>query len=233
MSYTVTQLVTNSYYLSSVVAPGLETVTGEQLNEGLDLLNFCISDLSLDFRKIPYYTTYAFAGIIGQETYFVPGLVEVETLTFFINSIRYSMINTYRKPYFGSSRANDINSLPFCYEVERVLNGSNISVYFWPDQEYPFELHGRFILPQVSLNQDLTLNLELFYINYLRHYLAKYICAQYNIDMPIQAMAEFRRMEADICDMTQFDYSMTKMSCMQKRSGFNYADANLGHGWRP
>ena len=158
MSYTVTQLITNAYSASGIVSRGFQKMTGQQLNDGLQFLNDIIADKAIEKDMIPYFTKYEFFGVAGQETYFIPNLERLETLTFFIDDVRYQMREIDRKIYFGTSRANNINSLPFNWHVERCLGGANIYLYFFPQSNYPIEAWGTFRLSQVVLNQDLSSN---------------------------------------------------------------------------
>lgn len=236
MAYTVTNLINDAWNLSGVVAPELETVDGFQITKGLQLLNQLLSLKTIDYRKIPYYTTYQFNAVTGQQTYFIAGLTEVETFTFFLNTVRYSMIPQYRKHYFGSPRAEGVTSLPYSWFCERTHNGSNLSIYFFPDQDYLMEIHGRFDLPQYTLdtiNTDLSLSLEGYYTLFLQYELAAYICDFYNIQFLPQNSKRLRELERKIDDSAPFDFAMYKVSSLQAQTGFNYADVNIGHQWRP
>jgi len=159
MSYTVTKLLTNAYYLSGIVSREFQTVSGTQLNDGLDILNDILADKTVDNGMIPYYTTdFNFNAIIGQEQYFIQNLIEIETMCFFIGTVRYSMSSSHRKKYFGDARANNVTSLPFNYHVESCFGGANVFLYFFPDQPYSMQCTGQFRLSSVSLGQDLTSN---------------------------------------------------------------------------
>src|SRR6267142_2645318 len=89
---TVTDLITERFYLSSVISEELETISGLQLSIGLRLLNALLAVKSIDGSKITYYQKYDFTAVIGQEMYFIPGLIDLATFTFFLDTIRYSMI---------------------------------------------------------------------------------------------------------------------------------------------
>lgn len=236
MAYTTTELITRAWYLSSIVARGEETVDGSQLNDGLTMLNSLLSFKSADQRMIPYYGPYSFTGIIGQEKYSIPGLILSQTLTFTIpggGNVRYPMRLVDRTTYFGSPRANNVNSLPFTYHVEREKSGSDLYMYFKPDRAYEFELFGKFALNSVTKDQDLSLILDLFYIDYLRYALAEYMCQEYNITFQPQNQAKLNEFEATIFDISPIDFTVKKNSCLQKRGSLNYAQVNIGQGYTP
>jgi len=156
MTYSVTKLITEAYNSSSVVSRQFETIQGYQLNDGLLWLNQLLGDKALDSGDIPYITQqYAFNAVVGQETYFIPGLASIDALVFYIGSVRYQMNYVDRIKYFGSPRANNINALPVSYTYERVPGGCNIWVYFWPQQAFEFNVTGNFFIDSVTLNQDL------------------------------------------------------------------------------
>jgi hypothetical protein len=158
MAYSVTQLITNAYYASGIVSREFETVSGSQLNDGLQFLNDILADKTIEKDMVPYFTKYEFFAVAGQEEYFIPNLESIETLTFFLNNVRYQMREIDRKVYFGSSRANNISSLPFNWHLERCLGGVNLFLYFFPQTNYPLEVWGTFRLTGVVLNQDLSSN---------------------------------------------------------------------------
>lgn len=234
MTYTVTKLITNSWYLSGIVSRDLETITADQLTGGLDLLNSVLAIKTADKKHIPYFTVYDGLTLVqGQTEYFVENLISVQSMTFFQDTVRYSMIPTARKDYFATGRVEGIQSLPSEYHIERTLNGTNIFLYFYPMSNYPTQIVGKFSLASVSLNQDLLETIDLFYIEYLRYCLANYMCEEYNITFQPQAADKLKQYEAMMIDVSPIDFSMSKISTLQGSTSLNYGDINIGHGWRP
>lgn len=219
--------------MSGVLARNLQTITSDQLSDGLDLLNAILAVKSANTRLIPYFTEYNFNAVTGQETYFIPNLLAVETFTFYIGLVRYSTSPQKRKTYWGSGRIDNVTSLPFQWEVERQLGGTNLNIYFFPNQNFPLVIFGKFALSQVTLNQDLSTILDLFYIEYLRYALAEQICIDYIIEMQPRAIVRLQELESIIMHISPPDLTLTKLSSMGKEPSLNYADANLGMGWRP
>lgn len=231
MAYTVTKLITESYYLSGRLARGLQSITGEQLNNGLSLLNAVLSVKSVNERLIPYFNSYDFTAVINQEKYFIPNMVYCETLTFNYQNVRYSMVPMGRVEYHGSARVNNISSLMFNYEVERCLGGSNLFMYFLPDMTYPCTVWGKFSLLSVVLNQDLEATLDDFYIEYLRYALAEYICQDSNIAFQPQNQAQLEAYEKQFMDISAPDLRIQKSSGLVGKQPSLWGQANLGHGW--
>lgn len=235
MPYTVRQLVTKAWYLSGIVSRELQTVSGAQITEGVDLLNALLAIKTANSRLIPYYSQpFNVTLVTGQEKYYVPNLISVETLTFFIGTIRYSMLETDRVTYFGSPRVNDITALPYNWHLERTLGGANIFIYFLPaDTLNPLQLVGKFSLGNVTVDQDLLLTLDQFYVEYLRYALTEYICNDYNISVTPQTANKLAEYEQVITDISSFDFTIQKQSTLQQSTSINYGDVNLGKGWRP
>ncbi len=233
MAYTAQKLITRAWYLSGIVARELQTVTGDQITEGLDLLNALLAIKTANNRLIPYYDTVNFTGVIGQERYNIDNLINVESLTFNIGAVRYSMLEMDRVTYFGTPRVNNIQALPYSFHVERTLNGAYIYVYFTPQSNYPFEIVGKFSLDSVTLDQDLSLTLDAFYIEYLRYALAEYMCNDYNISLTPQVSKKLDDYEQIITDISPIDLTIQKLSTLQQNTSINYGDVNIGQGWRP
>lgn len=232
MAYTVTELITNAFYVSGIVSRDFQVVSGAQINDGLELLNEVLTDKFAEKGMIPYYRKYDFNAVAGQEVYFIPDLIEIETLTFFINSVRYAMRKNFRIAYFGNARAQNIESLPFNWHFERQLGGGNIYLYFLPDKNYPLQVWGQFGLAQAALNDDLSLSYDQFYISYLKYALANRLCIDFNYDVPPGAKEQLLKYELMISKRVgPMDLHMGKISTIGRTHTLNYAQANLGKGW--
>jgi hypothetical protein len=232
MAYITNQLISGAYYAAGIVSREFETVSGSQMTDGLTWLNNIITEKSVDSGMIPYETTYNANFIIGQESYYIPNLIQIDTLTFFLENVRYAMKYEKRNVYFGSSRVTNINTLPFEWYFERQFGGGNLYIYFSPDQNYPMEIHGIFMLPTVALGQDLTLTLDQFYITYLRYALADRICSEFAYVTPDNVIRQLGKYEAFINKNSRIlDLRIQKTSTLQKRGSLSWSFINLGHGF--
>ena len=232
MAYTTNQLIAGSYYEAGIVSREFETVSGTQFSDALSWLNDIIAEKSVDQGMVPYETTYTGNFIIGQEIYYIPNLIQIDTLVFFLDQVRYAMKYTQRNDYFGSSRVENIKTLPFEWYFERQMGGGNLYIYFQPDQTYPFEIHGIFLQAAVSQGQDLTTVFDTFYITYLRYALADRICSEFAYVTPPNVLRQLSKYEAWIDKNSRIlDLRIAKSSTLQKRGSLNYAFINLGHGW--
>jgi len=232
MAYTTNQLISGSFYSAQIVSREFETVSSEQISDGLQWLNDIITEKTVDEGMVPYETTYNQNFIIGQEIYYIPNLIQIDTLVFFYDQVRYAMNYTKRNAYFGSSRVQNILTLPFEWYFEKQFGGGNLYVYFFPDQNYPLEIHGIFRIPPVILGQDLSLTFDQFYITYLRYALADRICSEYSYVTPDNVLRQLNKYEGFIDKNSRIlDLRISKTSSLQNRGNFNYAFINLGHGW--
>lgn len=232
MAFTTNQLISGAYYAAGVVGREFETVSGDQISDGLIWLNDILEEKAVDEKMVPYETTSTFNSVIGQEEYSIANLIAIDTLTFTKDNVRYSMRYEKRNEYFGSNRVNNITSLPFEWYFERGLGGGTLYIYFLPDQGYPFEIHGVFRLAQVALGQDLELTIERFYITYLRYALAERICSEYNYTIPPGVMKQLSKYEAFIAKKSRsMDLSVVKTSTLQSNRGYNWGYINLGRGF--
>lgn len=232
MAYTTLQLINNAYYESGIVSRGFETVGGQQANDGLQFLNDLIADKTVENGLIPYYEEYNFTAVIGQEKYFIPDLISIDTFVFYIDTVRYQTENRARREYFGTSRADNIQSLPGSWHMERCFQGANLYIYFKPNLAFPLTIWGQFRLQQVVINQDLSLTLDRFYINYLKFDLAARLCAEFNYNVPPGVAKALANYEDSISKKSgPMDLRLVKLSTLQRRGGINYGQVNIGHGW--
>lgn len=233
MPYTARTLISRSWYLSGIVARRLQSVTGDQATDGLNLLNALLDWKSVQIDLIPYWTYYEFPLVIGQEQYFIPNLLAIESLTFNIATVRYPTNPSTRIAYFGSGRAEGINSLPSNWYFNRSLGGGSIYLYFNPGAAYPCHIMGKFGLQEVTLDTDLLTIYDPSYVEYLRYALAQYMCSEYGILMNPESYKIFMAIQRQLMDVSPPDLSMRKSSILTRGAGFTFADANIGHGWRP
>jgi hypothetical protein len=232
MAYTTLQLINNAYYESGIVSRGFETVSGQQAIDGLQFLNDLLQDKTVENGLIPYYQEYNFTAVAGQEAYFIPDLINVDTFVFFIDTVRYQTENRARREYFGTSRADNIQSLPGSWHMERTFGGATLYIYFKPNTAYPLTIWGQFRLDEVTINQDLSLTLDRFYINYLKYDLANRLCAEYNYSVPPGVAKTLQKLEDAISKKSgPMDLRLIKLSTLQRRGGINYGQVNIGHGW--
>lgn len=237
MAYTSQKLISEAWYLSGIVSRELETVSGSQIDDGLFRLNGFLAMKSADTGLIPYYQVVDGNFIAGQELYYIPNLIHIESLTFYLsspsdpNSVRYSMQEATREQYFATGRVENITTLPYQWHLERVLGGSNLRVYYEPQEDYPYQLVGKYILNQTVLNQDLSLIYDPFYIEYLLYGLAQYLCEWYNVVPPPFVVKQLAAFENSIRDTSPMDLTMRKLEYFSSQSGLTYAQSNIGKGF--
>lgn len=232
MTYPAILLISRSWNLSGIVAKGFETVSGDQSTEGLFLLNELLDIKSADINLIPYYKRYGSVFVTGQEEYFINGLVSIETMTFNLSGpVRYPMNYCNRDKYFGSGRVNNIMSIPFEYYYNREEGGSRVYVYYLPDAAYPFDITGKFSLTNVSLQTDLSLVYDGFYIAYLRYALAKYMCQDQDITFPSDKEMQLQELIKKLNQVSPPDFTTQKVNFITNRTSLNWAQINIGKGW--
>lgn len=156
MGMTAQQLITRSWFLSGIVARNLQVPTGDQITDGLQLLNALLDFKQIEIDLIPYYTYIELPLVAGQEYYFLPNVAEVELATFNIDVVRYPMDRQHRRAYFGSGRIDNIQTLPFNWNFNRGQNGGTLSLYFLPQSNYALKMMVKLFLTDVALTTDLS-----------------------------------------------------------------------------
>ncbi len=248
MAYYAQELVTRAWYLSGIIARNLQQVTGDQLTDGLRLLNALLDFKQIETDLLPYWTYIQMPLVAGQEFYFLPNVADVELATFNIDTVRYPMNYTSRRAYFGSSRVDDISSLPFNWNFNRGEDGGTLAIYFMPEANYILKMSAKIFLNNVSLGTDLTnisttlpytfletsnSGYDTSYIEYLRYALAEYMCSEYGILFNPQSAAILRKYERKLMYMSPPDLTINKSSILTEGTLLNYGDVNQGRGWRP
>lgn len=234
MTYTARTLITQALYLSGKVSRNFETPTNDEISDGLSLLNSVLAIKTANNRLIPYYQYSSINLVAGQESYFIPNLIEIAVTNFYIGSVRYPTQEINRTKYFGAPRVDTVNTLPSGWHLERSFGGSTLYVYPFPQSNYTYNYVGKFFLSQVAnLDVDLAATLELFYIEYLRYALAEYICSESNIVFQPQSYQKLNEYEAIIADISPIDFTMKISSTFSREAGMQWAFVNLYNGWLP
>ncbi len=250
MAYLAQTLITRSWYLSGIIARNLQTPTGDQITDGLALLNALLDFKQIETDLIPYWTYIEMPLVADQEYYFLPYVAAVESLTFNIDVVRYPMESITRRNYYGSGRVDNIESLPFSWNYNRALGGGNLAIYFLPESDYTLKMMAKLFLVDVALNTDLTNISEIVpytfinsanqgydtsYIEYLRYKLAQFMCSEYGIQFNPESAKILQGYERKLMYVSPPDLSMIKTTILTRdqNPGYNYGDVNIGHGWRP
>ncbi len=234
MAYLASNLISDAYYLSGIVARQFEEPTGAQMSDGLLNLNDVLQDRTVDEATIPYTQKYLLNAVPGTADYFIPDCIDVDVFVFYINSLRYQTRNQQRTDFRGSFRPVNIQSLPWNWNFERELNGGTLSLYFVPDVAYPLEIWGSFRLSNVTMFQDLSDTLDQFYTNFLKFLLAERLCAFNSYIVPKNVSDQLERYYKWIGNNTNImDLRMQKLSSLNGGTAINYAIVNLSGGWLP
>lgn len=233
MSYLARKLITKAFHTSGIVAKDLQSITGAQASEGLELLNELLAIKTVQQELIPFFKEYTLTAVVGQEKYFIPNLIEIETFTFNIDTVRYPTEKKGRVQYFGSGKAENIQSLPFSWHLEKAKGGANLYLTFLPAAAYPLKIWGKFSLDSIaSLDVDLSLTYDLPYLIYLRYALAEYICSEYNMPLPSQASIKLSEIEQSVIYISPKDYSLKQVTSIGE-PGVDWYRINILGGWTP
>lgn len=234
MPRTARSIINEAYYLSGIVSRKFQSVSGDQETDGLKYLNDVLAGKGITGSLIPYYKEYSLNAVSGQEKYFIPGLIQAETFTFNIGSVRYSLDARQRRKYFGSPRQDNIKSLPYSWHIERTLNGADLYIYFLPNTNYPMKLWGKFKLDKITdICDDLELIYDDYYLDFLGHETARKICMYHAVPIPTELLKELAVLEEQLTYVSPIDTSLKKKSSLSTPYGISYGYANLGTGWTP
>jgi hypothetical protein len=209
MVYTVTQLISNAWNLSGIVAAQAETVSGEQLKEGLDHLNDFLALQSTESRMIPYTRIYFFECQAKQDEFLIEHLLQIDVLTLSEKDMVYTLQSLRRKDFFTQPCQHYSPARPQAYHSEPDKGGSRLFLSPTPSKNYRLRLVGKFGLSEVNYNDDLNAIYGREYILYLRYGLADYLCDLYN--HPFAAKTKLSLLEAKLRNYSSLDLGMNKV----------------------
>jgi hypothetical protein len=212
MPCTVTELITKAWNLSGIVAAQAETVSGDQLKEGLDHLNDFLALQSANSRMIPSTRIQQLICIPHSEKLFVEHLIALDALTLREEEPRCFLLQSLpllgRKEYFSRDYPSFLR--PRFYHLEKTKGGSYLFLSPTPDRAYPLRLVGKFGLTEVDYNDDLSLFYDRDYLFYIRYGLADTLCDLYN--HPFTAKGKLKEIERKLLDASPLDLNVEKIS---------------------
>lgn len=236
MAANTQELIADALYLSGIVARENEVPSASEIGDGLKQLNSLLSQKQTQMSLNPYYQIYNFNAIVGKEDYFIPNLIDIETITYTISTLRYSMVKLGRDRYFGSARVNNIESLPTWYFCEQKLGGATIYMYPLPNIAYPFEVHAKFRLSNVTQFQDLTNFFDENYRDFLMVSLAKRLLIYQGFPIPQTVIDLQKEVESNIRNLMAPKDCTVKIRSPFRAGGIgipNPAASALYSGWWP
>jgi hypothetical protein len=233
MTFTARELVTKSYYLCNKLSRNHETLSGGDLSIGIDLLNDLLAERTVDKKTIPYWTIYSLNTVAGQEEYTIPNLIEVATGTFNIDNVRFSINKVSADRYFGTSRLDNLTSLPMNVNFERVVGGMKASFWPLPQIAYPVKFRGRFALSSVTADTDLSLTYDRYFLVYLRYKLADFMCAEFGMTLLPAAQMQLKSLEKNVQNNSPIDMSMNKRSTFGNGCSLGYIGMQISQGFVP
>jgi hypothetical protein len=215
MAYNARRLITEAYNLTNIVSREYQTIDGDQLSLGLSLLNDFLAFESIQTQNIPYYQEYTFDTIVGQEKYFVPFLVDIESICFFLSNIRIPMSKKSRKEYFYTGRLEGLTIMPFTCRLERCFGGANLWIYPLSNIPYTITAMVKYGLEEVtSYEDDLSLVYDRFYLLYMRYALAELICNAEGISIPPNVTDKLNNIRDELIETSPPDMTCTSISTL-------------------
>jgi hypothetical protein len=219
MTYNVRRLITEAYYLTGIVSREFQTIQGGQLATGLSLLNDFLAFESIATQTIPYWQEYNFNTVLGQEIYFVPYLVDIESMCFYLSNVRIPMEQKSRKEYFFSGRVEGLTVMPFTFRMERTTGGANLWLYPLSNTPYPVMAMVKFgldALPEQSSSYDMNLSpiYDRFYLMYMRYALAELICHDANVNVPPLVTAKLTQIVEGLIEVEYPDMKCSVISTL-------------------
>lgn len=212
MTCMVTELITKAWNLSGIVAAQAETVSGDQLSDGLEHLNDFLALQNANARMIPYTRVQQLTCLAHSEELFVKYLLTLDALTLREEEPRSYALKALpllgRKEYFTHDYPSFLR--PRFYHLEKTKGGSLLFLSPTPDKAYSLKLVGKFGLTEVNHNDDLSTIYDRDYLLYLRYGLADYLCDFYN--HPFSAKGKLKEIEVKLRDLSPLDLSMEKNS---------------------
>jgi len=232
---TARELISRSWYLSGLESRELQSISGDREAVGLALLNSIFDVAQADTNLLPYYSykPALFNTVVNQEEYFIPNCAQIDAVSFNLNDVRFHIKPQKKNRYFGSSRVNNLDSLPFTLAWLRSNGGSSLYFYPLPSEIFEINVFGKFYLSNVTLDTELSDELDNFYNEYLRYMLADYMAQEYGIELPPRSEKRLRQLIKIMKNMTPIDTEVRTAGLNKGGASLPPQVLSLYTGWMP
>jgi hypothetical protein len=172
-----------------------QRIDGYRVTEALDYLNEIIDSFATSPKKIAFYHVLTFNMVAGQREYTLSDLAGSDIVYHRLVRLKYCVliINGYRYPvdviddydYYCMIYAETAQGRPTGVFFSNDMTGtgtyerSKLVFIKQPDQAYQCEIKGKFVLPTLTLNSDITI-IPAYYMKLLRYSLAKELALMYH-----------------------------------------------------
>lgn len=231
---TARELITRSWYLSGIESRELQSVGGDRLAVGLELLKSLLDYAQAETELIPYYNlNEATTTVIDQEKYFIENCAEIAGVSFDLNDVRFNMQRIPHNQYFSASRVNNLTSLPFTFSSLRTPGGTDLYLYPLPDDTFNLNIFGKFYITDPTLSTELNDTFDKAYTEYLRYALAEYMCQEYGCSLPPNAYRRYKEVKAKLKKFSSIDPTVRKAGLNTGNASLPPQVLSLYTGWLP
>lgn len=181
---TVKKFVQDSYQLVSASSPTVP-LHGDDMSMGVRFLNQLVKSYSSSSLLLTIAKKVDFVLPIGQrfvtfaDPTYVPAadvqegrLSNLENAWLTLDGVEYPLIDESRNVFFGSYKYSPQEGLPRFIIVTNDLNLTTIQFYPSASQEYDVTIFGKFELPYLTENDDMS-GFPLYFYRYLQFALAR------------------------------------------------------------
>lgn len=188
MSQTVKEFISDSYQLVSASSPTVP-LYGNDMSKGLHILNLLLNSYSASALNLTIAKHITFPLPIAQQeiTFGSPDYVPTPDVTegrlanlqnawLLLDGVTYPLIDESRNTFFASYKYDPQVGLPRFVIITNEVNLTRMRFYPAASQIYEVNVYGKFQLPVLTLNDDMSLVPD-YYIMYLQFALAKRLAA--------------------------------------------------------
>lgn len=231
MTYLADELITRAFYTSGILGRGFNTISAEQMADGVNLLNDILQDKASELELLPYFAPGTFNTIAQQENYLYPNLLFIDTLTFNQQTLRLSTNDLTRRQFYNTARVDNVYSFPWSYRFERQKDVGLIAFYPIPNAAYEIRFWGKFGLQFVTAATDLSLTYDGFYLYYLRYALAREICIFYDVSFTEEKMRAYNEIRKRLSNESPPDLSIQRKTMFGPNNQLTWAQIIYPQGW--
>jgi len=225
---TTNDLIVNSLFLLGELGVD-EQPDSFMLSTGLFIINALLAQFSANSVYIAFIEDLSFTMVVGKDVYSVSDIVtsdltydrivSLEYATFSVEvtgpTIVYPLKIINKSEYYNTVRLSNLLARPGFVFLNKQIQQSFITFYPVPDQPYPCDLKVKFMIDQLTADQDVT-NIPTYYQWFLVYAMARTFKEYYPSGNWTQtAEDEYQRMLADLKVSNETDMTIRTSAILE------------------
>ncbi len=234
----VMELITNAYEWGRISPSGGGGIDSPEIERAEKYLRSIVRVINIKGDVIALNNQLTINMTAGKDTVALDGYIKVLKAQFILGNVRIDIDLLNIEGFYDNDSIVNASSIPYCAYPKRRAGGIDFIVYFTPNQDYTLEINGIKSISDLTRDDEITSELEL-YEDLITWELAARLRKAIGFDPDAEIASEIARIRRDLRSIKPINSSMSLSNIGSHGSSESlYKVATSGQegllgGWRP